>query len=75
MHFFCCIAVSFEILVANFTVFRHEGLNVTFSFGVFKAIKKSLKKRGIFRHYPQIKIRANSVSRFLPSKVLTGGVR
>jgi hypothetical protein len=43
---------------------------------LFNAIKKkSLKKKGIFRHYPQIKIRANSVYRFLPAKVLVGGVR
>ncbi len=73
--FFCCIAVNFKILVANFTIFRHERLNVGFSFGAFKAIKKSLKKKVIFRHYPQIKIRANGVSRFLPAKVLVGGVR
>ena len=73
--FFCCIAVNFKILVASFTIFRHERLNVSFSFGAFKAIKnKSLKKKGIFRHYPQIEIRANSVYRFLPAKVLVGGL-
>jgi len=76
MHFFCCIAVNFEILVANFTIFQHEKLNVNFSFGAFKAIKKkSLEKKGVFSQYPQIKIRANSVSRFLPANVLVGEVR
>ncbi len=49
---------------------------MSFSFGAVKAIKKKgLKKKGIFRHYPQIKIGVNSVYRFLTEKVLVGGVR
>jgi len=52
MHFFCCIAVIFKILVANFTIFRHERLNVSFSFGAFKAIKKKLKEESNFQTLP-----------------------